>query len=128
MSKIDDGGPAFPVRLGCDYNGMSLRKWYAGQALKGLLSSGIDSTHASNGVTKKALEYADGMIAEGKREITALPEGDKVAKVYPPGEFVRVLDALMEDRACWCSTIILVGARPCGYCRAETFLKEARKG
>ena len=40
---IDDGGPAFPAMLpGGNYctPGMSLRDWFAGQALAGLLASG----------------------------------------------------------------------------------------
>ncbi len=35
----NDGGPAFShSRLGSDSDGMSLRDWFAGQALAGLLS------------------------------------------------------------------------------------------
>lgn len=42
--KIDDGGPAFPFQVpnpekhphGYAVNGMSLRQWYAGQALAGM--------------------------------------------------------------------------------------------
>jgi hypothetical protein len=41
MSKIDDGGPAFPTEPNRFYfhHGMSLRDWFAGQALIGLLPS-----------------------------------------------------------------------------------------
>jgi len=40
MSKINDGGPAYPLQsIGPDfapgYSGMSLRDWFAGQALAG---------------------------------------------------------------------------------------------
>jgi len=41
-TKIDDGGPAFPLATSCgsneSVNGMSLRDWFAGQALAGLLA------------------------------------------------------------------------------------------
>ena len=39
-NKIDDGGPAFPSACGskkCD-DGMTLRDWFAGQALAGMMS------------------------------------------------------------------------------------------
>ena len=54
MSKIDDGGPAFPVLapmmvsdgspgsaapIRSALDGMSLRDWFAGQALTGIASS-----------------------------------------------------------------------------------------
>lgn len=37
-STIDDGGPAFPMREGQPHPGMSLRDYFAGQALVGLLA------------------------------------------------------------------------------------------
>ena len=43
MSLKNDGGQAFPMAFGCEsenYPGMSLRDWFAGQALSGLLASG----------------------------------------------------------------------------------------
>lgn len=41
MSKIEDGGPAFPVPqvTGTGSRGMSLRDWFAGQALEGLFAA-----------------------------------------------------------------------------------------
>lgn len=42
MAKIDNGGPAFPVgHPAADekYHGMSLRDWFAGMALIGLISN-----------------------------------------------------------------------------------------
>ena len=47
MSKINDGGPAFPSWLptkACEgsaglVEGMSLRDWFAGQALTGVISN-----------------------------------------------------------------------------------------
>ena len=41
MSAINDGGPAFPNNdaHGCAYAGMTLRDWFAGQALAGELAA-----------------------------------------------------------------------------------------
>ena len=38
MSKINDGGPAFPLKepVSSDAAGMTLRDWFAGQALAGV--------------------------------------------------------------------------------------------
>lgn len=38
----DNGGPAFPVDTGTSYSrGMSLRDWFAGQAMAALISGGL---------------------------------------------------------------------------------------
>lgn len=76
MSKIEDGGPAFPQRdiesfraddfemcsTIVERGGMSLRDWFAGQALAGLLGNdqrgGPMPTFAA-----EAYEAADAMIA-----------------------------------------------------------------
>lgn len=65
----DDGGPAFPIqhddRPGAyeAHPGMSLRDWFAGQALAGVLAD-----HTLRGTAKsfaeKAYELADAMLAE----------------------------------------------------------------
>lgn len=63
MSKVD-GGPAFP-RSGNwskDYDGMSLRDWYAGMALQGYLS-GIGWMD-ENKVAKWSYAQADAMLVE----------------------------------------------------------------
>ena len=39
MRNQPDGGPAFPVEATQRYEGMSLRDYFAGQALVGILSS-----------------------------------------------------------------------------------------
>jgi hypothetical protein len=61
MSTINDGGFAFPMpdRYG-GANGMTLREYYAGQALAGLLAS----TKTSDGLTiaKDAYILADAML------------------------------------------------------------------
>lgn len=72
MSKINDGGPAFPVVY--DSNcpsvdmGMSLRDWFAGQALAGLLSNADASAGSgdwswrSGTLTGDTYLYADAML------------------------------------------------------------------
>lgn len=79
MSK-ENGGPAFPNRAesydnGFDLSGgMTLRQWYAGKALEGLIARGIDQKladgrHAICCETRAELAfvYADAMIAEGAK-------------------------------------------------------------
>ena len=66
MKEINDGGPAFPSRdrvdaageVECGGFGMTLRDWFAGQALAGL-SSAVTRSDA----VKWAWEIADAMIA-----------------------------------------------------------------
>ena len=66
MSKQDDGGPAFPGNReqnesGVWFNGwpgMSLRDWFAGQALAGLLANENDGA-----IVKQAYLFADAMLA-----------------------------------------------------------------
>lgn len=78
MSKIDDGGPAFPGIQGNDeYSnpylpGMSLRDYFAGQALIGLYAGSNDDTGNWAGFAKAAplaetaFEIADAMLAARK--------------------------------------------------------------
>ena len=68
MTQIHDGGPAFPPNAGWRDNdpkmrGMSLRDWFAGQALVGLLASG---THYCDhhGRVHDAYLHADAMLAK----------------------------------------------------------------
>ena len=69
MSK-HDGGPAFPLQLENrdqyhgSFRGMSLRDWFAGQALAGICAvSGIDFG-GPEGTAKLAYRLADAMLAE----------------------------------------------------------------
>lgn len=55
---IDDGGQAFPTT----HDGMSLRDWFAGMALQGILSG--DWSDSAESCVKKAYTAADMMIAE----------------------------------------------------------------
>ena len=83
MSKEQDGGPAFPEKLekviGPDLvqiykPGMSLRDWFAGQALAGILpardaspkGSAFTETEAE-WIAQKAYEQADAMLEARKK-------------------------------------------------------------
>jgi hypothetical protein len=60
-NPIDDGGPAYPNNdaHGCAYTGMTLRDWFAGQALAASCPIG----YPVKGIAKRAYEAADAMIA-----------------------------------------------------------------
>lgn len=72
MTTKPDGGPAYPGTCDCDAHklfvakdGMSLRDWFAGQALDVIL---YEHTIVPSETAQKAYEIADAMIAErGKR-------------------------------------------------------------
>lgn len=63
-NTINDGGPAFP-NLGYNadknYNGMSLRDWFAGQALANRYTYDIDGR--PDNVAAFAYQVADAMLA-----------------------------------------------------------------
>ncbi len=86
--KIEDGGPAFPTLLGledtresnsnsndyafpaCVAAGMTLRDWFAGQALAGELAAWTedqDSSYAPSKVAERMYAMADAMIAERQK-------------------------------------------------------------
>ena len=72
MSTRDDGGPAFPHRGlnsdGCTdiiEPGMTLRDWFAGQALAGMLAN--PNCGLSNGsLARRSYNIADAMLAARK--------------------------------------------------------------
>jgi len=70
-TQIDDGGPAFPAQDNCNsrYPGMTLRDWFAGQALAGICAhmGPIDCIPD----TKLAYRVADAMIAARKCSSTS---------------------------------------------------------
>lgn len=78
MSKINDGGPAFPISVQPDFQyaeaGMSLRDWFAGQALAGLIASGrsaydlADSDQQAAYAAFRAYTAADAMLAARERQ------------------------------------------------------------
>ena len=69
MSAPNDGGPAFPWREEDGeggYNqhvGMSLRDWFAGQALAGIMAGGTDTSNAVEWAPEEAYAVADAMLA-----------------------------------------------------------------
>jgi hypothetical protein len=69
MSTRNDGGPAFPSGENGIYamrSGMTLRDWFAGQVLAGLLADG--DFHSADGAAACAYEYADAMLAERDKD------------------------------------------------------------
>ena len=62
-THIKDGGPAFPI-LRSDQPGMTLRDWFAGQALAGLLANG--GAQFWEGDAQNAYAAADAMLAARK--------------------------------------------------------------
>jgi len=76
MNEIKDGGPAFPCHtnprpgtLNEAPQGMTLRDWFAGKAMAGMLAypgcESCGSHHNNNtpdGVAEMAYEYADAML------------------------------------------------------------------
>lgn len=65
-----DGGPAFPEAIAVGpagdvypgFSGMSLRDWFAGQALTGLIAH-PSAEGSVQSITQWAYDYADAMLA-----------------------------------------------------------------
>lgn len=72
MDSRSDGGPAFPLPTGAGdkawRQGMSLRDWFAGQALSGFLASDTYSEESAADLAKWSYQQADAMLKarEGK--------------------------------------------------------------
>ena len=64
MDKPNDGGPAFPVGL---LPGMSLRDYFAGQAMAGQLAD-PDGEIDPKLIAKWSYAYANAMLAEREKE------------------------------------------------------------
>jgi hypothetical protein len=74
MSTINDGGPAFPrpaafsnaERTACtEQDGMTLRDWFAGQALAGMISAvdpKSEGSQAIKPIAEAAYDFADAML------------------------------------------------------------------
>ena len=67
MSERDDGGPAFPyafVQVGSEHKGgMTLRAWFAGQALAGLVANPETEEDVTfKTVAQVSVAMADAMI------------------------------------------------------------------
>lgn len=75
MTKNDNGGPAFPQHMFTPYSGgggvwttkggMTLRDWFAGQALAGLLAYGIGQSGPAD-VAWAAYQASDAMLEARK--------------------------------------------------------------
>jgi hypothetical protein len=61
MSTINDGGPAFPRPMVAAAPGMTLRDWFAGQALAGI--SAQYGTGDAAMIAVECYEHADAMLA-----------------------------------------------------------------
>ena len=63
--KIKDGGPAFPVTAGQQVyaTGMTLRDWFAGQALVGICANPDWQPTDVASVVQDAYAHADAMLA-----------------------------------------------------------------
>ncbi len=59
-SKIDDGGPAFPVLQETDYLGISLRDYFAAKAMQGMMSNSWNNNY--DDWAKHAYVMADSML------------------------------------------------------------------
>lgn len=68
MSNIDGGGPAFPMSTVDSQTGMTLREWFAGQALAGLCVNENYITITPERLARFAYMRADAMIAEGSNK------------------------------------------------------------
>lgn len=72
VDKINDGGSAFPAagQVGPEHYGfepgMTLRDWFAGQALAGLLAA-CPTDGGERGIAHDAYLYADAMLAARER-------------------------------------------------------------
>ena len=74
-TPINNGGPAFPIDA-LDWRdipnhpapGMSLRDWFAGQAMQGLFASDYKDQRPIAGVVAAAYATADAMLAERTKE------------------------------------------------------------
>ena len=66
-TPINDGGAAFPVPYVTLHTGMTLRDWFAGQALAGLVFHNDYGAVSDKDIAKGAYKFADAMI-EARKE------------------------------------------------------------
>jgi uncharacterized protein YodC (DUF2158 family) len=77
MKKRKDGGPAFAFSMHPEHGygpsesvneGMSLREWFAGMAVQGIIYN--EGYLNPNSLAREAFAVADAMIAESEKENT----------------------------------------------------------
>lgn len=95
MAKKNDGGAAFPhVEHNDDgsyyqgHVGMSLRQWFAGQAMAGLLANNHRYEYDDE-YTKKAFMLADAMLKEREKEY-------KPAEIHVDGRLLDESETIAE--------------------------------
>jgi len=76
IERVDDGGPAFPLHLPAMigepdtyWNGMSIRDWFAGQALAGLISHAGYGSISTEDIANEAYIYAEAMLEARNEEV-----------------------------------------------------------
>jgi hypothetical protein len=64
MTNKSENPPAFPTDINANFGrqGMSLRDYFAGQALTGLITAFPDCDCGAEGLTQDAYMYADAML------------------------------------------------------------------
>ena len=67
--KKDDGGPAFSYSSNVfpNYTGMSLRDYFAGMALQGIIPHDVEISMNDASLAASAYELADAMLAARKK-------------------------------------------------------------
>jgi len=65
MSK-DDGYPAFPVQQYADYSGMSLRDYFAANALEGMIAGSQGLAITTEQFAEQSYKLADAMLKARK--------------------------------------------------------------
>lgn len=66
----DNSGPAFPVSavvVDTGYTGLTLRKWFAGMAMQGMLANSSSIDHSNESIAEDAFNMADAMIEWGEK-------------------------------------------------------------
>lgn len=65
MSTINNGGPAFPIpglHDDADFNGMTLRDYFAAKALQGMCANGDACHRGDDVIAEDAYSLADAML------------------------------------------------------------------